>query len=83
MIACIALSSDEDEVDSKEVIANVKVLHVDFEMLKSSTGGMNDHLIYAGLSLLKQKFLNTIGLKNVISVQTCGFSEEYKESEFV
>ena len=80
---CIALSSDEDEVDSKAVVANVKVLPVDFKTLKSSTGWMNDRLINAGLSLLKQKFPNTIGLKNVISVQTCGFSEEYGENEFV
>ena len=80
---CIPLSSDKDEVDSKAVVANVKVLPVDFKMLKSSTGWMNDRLINAGLSLLKQKFPNTIGLKNVISVQTCGFFEEYGKYEFV
>ena len=57
---CIPLSSDEDEVDSKAVVANVKVLPVDFKTLKSSTGWMNDRLINAGLSLLKQKFPNTI-----------------------
>ena len=54
---CIALSSDE-EVDSKAVIANVKVLPVDFETLKSSTGWMNDHLINAGLSLRFQTQLD-------------------------
>ena len=37
----------------------------------------------ARLSLLKQKFPNIVGLKNVVSVRTCGFSDESGEDEFV
>ena len=44
---------------------------------------MNDRLINAGLSLLRQKFPNMVGLKNVVSVRTSGFSEEHREDEFV
>jgi len=44
---------------------------------------MNDRLINAGLSLLRQKIPNIVGLKNVVSVRTSGFSEEHREDEFV
>ena len=67
----------------KYIFPNVKVLPLDFETLQSSTGWMNDRLINAGLSLLKQKFLNIVGLKNVVSVRTCRFSDESGEDEFV
>ena len=78
------LCSDEEEIDSsKEDVANVNILPSDFETLKSSSGWMNDRLINAGLSLLKQRFPNMVGLKNVVSVRTCGFSEECSENEFV
>ena len=81
---CIVLNSDEDEKDSKEVsmIAVIKVLPSDFDILKCSSGWLNDRLINAGQSLLSAKFPDTLGLQDVGKAQTCSFVEE-DEGEFV
>lgn len=44
---------------------------------------MNDRLINAGLFLLKQKCLNTVRLKNVVSAQTWGFLKSVVKMNFV
>lgn len=81
---CILLNSDEDEKDSEEIsmIAGTKVLPADFDILKHSSGWLNDRLINAGQSLLKAKFPDTLGLQDVGRAQTCSFAEE-EEGEFV
>ena len=70
--------------DSEEIsmIAGTKVLPADFDILKHSSGWLNDHLINAGQSLLKAKFPDTLGLQDVGRAQTCSFAEE-EEGEFV
>lgn len=63
------------------MIASVKVLSSDFDLLRCLYGWLNDHLINAGLALLKAKFPDTIGLQDVGKAQTCSFAKD--EGEFV
>ena len=81
---CILLNSDEDEKDSEEIsmIIGTNVLSADFDILKHSSGWLNDCLINAGQSLLKAKFPDTLGLQDVGRALTCNFAEE-EEGEFV
>ena len=78
------ISSGEEGVSEGYVclqISGEKLLQSDLDILKSSSGWLNERLINAGQTLIKEKFPNESGLQDVGRSDTCTF--QVHDGEFV